>query len=84
MGSDAIPTYHRGERNYGTGYDMMKRIDELEVSLRQCVNMLRSLVAESGRSIEWGEEDAFRMGEWFEKEHLEAIAAARAILDAKP
>jgi hypothetical protein len=30
MYNNAIPTYHRGERNYGTGYDMMRRIDELE------------------------------------------------------
>lgn len=24
------PTYHKGERNFGTGFDMMKRIAELE------------------------------------------------------
>jgi mannose/fructose/N-acetylgalactosamine-specific phosphotransferase system component IID len=30
MYNNAIRTYHRGARNYGTGYDMMKRIDELE------------------------------------------------------
>jgi hypothetical protein len=33
MYNNAIPTYHRGERNYGTGYDMMKRIDALEEAL---------------------------------------------------
>jgi hypothetical protein len=26
----AIPTYHNSGRNYGTGFDMMKRIDALE------------------------------------------------------
>jgi len=26
-------TYHRGKKNYGTGYDMMARIDELEAKL---------------------------------------------------
>lgn len=25
-----IPTYHRGDRNFGTGYDMMKQIEALE------------------------------------------------------
>ena len=25
-----IPTYHKGQRNFGTGYDMMARIEELE------------------------------------------------------
>ena len=34
MYNNAIPTYHQGKRNYGTGYDMMKRIDELEEALR--------------------------------------------------
>jgi hypothetical protein len=35
MYNNAIPTYHRGERNYGTGYDMMNRIDELEAKAKQ-------------------------------------------------
>lgn len=26
------PTYHRGKRNFGTGFDMMKRIEELEAA----------------------------------------------------
>ena len=26
-------TYHRGSQNYGTGYEMMARIDELEAKL---------------------------------------------------
>jgi hypothetical protein len=30
-----IPTYHKGQRNYGTGYDMMQRIDDLEASLSE-------------------------------------------------
>jgi hypothetical protein len=37
MGSDAIPTYHRGARNYGTGYDMIERIEELEAAIQRSV-----------------------------------------------
>lgn len=29
-----IPTYHKGQRNFGTGYDMMARIAELEAERR--------------------------------------------------
>lgn len=25
-----IPTYHRGDRSFGTGYDMLKQIEALE------------------------------------------------------
>jgi hypothetical protein len=28
-------TYHRGKRDFGTGYDMMQRIDELEAGMRE-------------------------------------------------
>lgn len=43
-----------------------------------CLNLLDGLVAESGRGVEWGEEDAFRMGEWFEDHDIALIAATRA------
>ena len=29
-----IPTYHKGQRCYGTGYDMMSRIEQLEERLK--------------------------------------------------
>ena len=63
------------------------RIEELEAKLTKavdafspCVDMLDALVAESGRYVEYGEEDAFRMGEWFEPEELQSIEHARAAL----
>ena len=33
-------TYHRGKKNYGTGYEMMARIDELEAKLAKAVEAL--------------------------------------------
>jgi len=56
------------------------RIAELEAALRNCVEMLDQLVDESGRSIEWDEEDPFRRGEWFWPEDLAKIEIARAAL----
>ncbi len=55
-------------------------VAELVEALRHCVGLLDGLVAESGRSIEWGEEDPFRMGEWFEADDLAKIKRARAAL----
>ena len=84
-------TYHSGPRNYGTGFDMMKRINELEAEnaglrkmLGNTVAMLDALVTESGRGVEYGEEDSFRMGEWFEAEDIAQIEAARAALSTAP
>ena len=57
--------------------------DALRGHLTKAVKMLGALVAESGREVEWGHEDAFRMGEWFEKDDLAAIAAARAALEGR-
>lgn len=56
------------------------RVEGLTGALHNCVGMLDCLVAESGRSIEWGQEDPFRMGEWFEPEDLAQIKQARAAL----
>ena len=56
------------------------RAERLEAALHNCVGMLDQLVAESGRDIEWGAEDPFRMGEWFEPEDLAQIEQARAAL----
>jgi len=56
------------------------RVEALEAALKPCVSLLDGLIAESKRSIDWGEEDSFRMGEWFEKEELESIEKARALI----
>ena len=49
--------------------------------LRPCIKMLDSLIVESGKSIDYGQEDIFRMGEWFEDEELAAIEIARTALE---
>jgi hypothetical protein len=54
-------------------------VAELVEALRNCVGLLDGLVAESARSIEWGEEDPFRMGEWFEADDLAQIERARTL-----
>lgn len=62
---------------------LLKRVAELEGAMRPCLAMLDALVAESGKSVEYGEEDAFRRGEWFEAEDVAAIAATRAALSGE-
>lgn len=49
-------------------------------ALEMCMDMLEALQEESGRSIEYGEEDAFRMGEWFEAYEFKCLALARTTL----
>lgn len=34
-------TYHRGQRNYGTGFEMMERIDDLESRSQNAIEILR-------------------------------------------
>lgn len=53
---------------------------DMFAALQVCLTMLDDLAAESGRHVEWGEEDPFRMGEWFEPADLQEIEAARAAL----
>lgn len=53
--------------------------DKIAEAARKCVALLDGLVAESGRGIDYGEEDAFRMGEWFEDADLAAIEELRAL-----
>jgi hypothetical protein len=36
-----LPTYHKGKRNFGTGYDMMNRIEVLEAKLAKAAEALR-------------------------------------------
>ena len=47
------PTYHKGPRNYGTGFDMMDRIEELEAA---CWRMQE----ERDRAIAWRDSDKDR------------------------
>lgn len=63
------------------------RIEELEAqlinagsALEMCLDMLEALQKESGRSIEYGEEDAFRMGEWFEAYEFKYLELAHTTL----
>jgi len=56
------------------------KISELRFALSRTLAMLDELKAESGRPYDYGEEDPFRMGEWFEAEDVEAMEAARSIL----
>jgi hypothetical protein len=55
-------------------------LGKLIEAVEPCLKLLDDLVAESGRGVEWDEEDPFRMGEWFEREDLAAIERLRAIL----
>ena len=57
-----------------------RHADELAEALRNCLRQLDDLKAEGERVIEYGEEDPFRMGEWFGNEVAEEIDAARAAL----
>lgn len=56
------------------------RLRKAVEALRSCVSILNATVEESGRSIEWGEEDPFRMGEWFDENDIAYILSARAVL----
>lgn len=53
--------------------------NKIAEAARKCLVILDGLVAESGRGIDYGFEDAFRMGEWFEDADLAAIEELRAL-----
>ena len=36
-------TYHRGQRNFGTGYDMIDQIEALEAKLAKAVEALENV-----------------------------------------
>lgn len=60
-----IPTYHRGDRNFGTGYDMLKQIEALEDEIER----LRA-------ALEWFEkqrQDAIRRAEVVHAPEDEAV-----------
>jgi hypothetical protein len=60
------------------------RIAQLEAALTDVLKIVDGLTAESGRLIEYDEEDAFRRGEWFDSTEIFNIENARAALKAKP
>lgn len=57
-----------------------RALSDVKAKMEPLVGLLTGLVAESGRDVGYGEEDTFRMGEWFEAHDLAAIEAARAAL----
>lgn len=57
-----------------------KPVDDGLIAMNACLVQLDMLVAESGRGVDWGEEDAFRMGEWFEDTDLANIERAKAFV----
>lgn len=59
-------------------------VAKLREALEPCVTMLEALAKEEGREVMWGEEDAFRRGEWFEQSELDHIVSARAALKVTP
>ena len=56
------------------------RVKALVDAVGPLLSIVDALSAESGRSVEYGEEDAFRRGEWFEHEDMQNIEQARAAL----
>ena len=59
------------------------RLVKAEELLTACVKMLDDLAKESGRMVEYGEEDPFRMGEWFSSHEKKIIKKARDFIAAK-
>jgi hypothetical protein len=68
-----LPNHQANARLIASAPDMLE-------ALERALSMLDALRAESGRGVEWGEEDAFRMGEWFEQDEIAAMDAARAAI----
>tara|TARA_R110000782_G_scaffold218427_1_gene305794 strand:- start:21511 stop:21879 length:369 start_codon:yes stop_codon:yes gene_type:complete len=55
-------------------------VKRLRLAMTDVLGLLDDLVTESGRSVEYDEEDAFRRGEWFDDADTARIEAARAAL----
>jgi hypothetical protein len=55
-------------------------VERLRGASKPCLTLLDDLMNESGKEIGYGEEDPFRMGEWFEDEDKLAIENLRAAL----
>ena len=77
-----------GAQEAQTQYDLLAaRLAEVTAqrdALVPLAPMIEALVEESGKEVEWGHEDSFRRGEWFEESELAQIAAARATLTETP
>jgi hypothetical protein len=58
-----------------------ERVKALVDAVGPLLAIVDALSAESGRYVDYGEEDAFRRGEWFEHEDMQNIEQARAALD---
>lgn len=57
-----------------------EKLHKLLSAFEPIIEILHKTIDESGRSIEYGEEDPFRMGEWFEDSDIIAITDATNIL----
>ena len=62
-------TYHRGKKNYGTGYEMMARIDAQDAKIKALVEALGEAIASIADYVDYEHdgdpwtEDARAMGE---------------------
>ena len=59
------------------------RVVALEGHLSKCLDLLDVALEDHGKGKDWGEEDAFRMGEMFGREDIAAVQAARAKLEER-
>lgn len=59
-----------------------EKVKALVDALDGLLSIVVSTMAESERTIEYGEEDAFRMGEWFDDADHAKVMKARAALTA--
>lgn len=71
--------------NYTEAADALEaltaRVVALEGHLSKCLDLLDMAIEDHGKGKDWGEEDAFRMGEMFGREDIAAVQAARAKLE---
>ena len=89
QGGDLIASTHSSQRAVDRDAQILEQdanarliaaAPELLDALRKCVNLLEETERESGRLVEYGEEDPFRMGEWFECDDNALFEAARAAI----
>jgi hypothetical protein len=66
-------TYHRGSQNYGTGYEMMARIDELEATIKALVEALERIDDLTGHNMAMSARDE----QCVNREARAALAAAK-------
>ena len=72
-------TYHKGSKNYGTGYEMMTRIDALEASNKALVEALGKVLPHVNTAREATQQAA---NERQDTPALDAVMAAHAALAA--